>query len=236
MSTAYSPIDQRLLLTNVEWPTYERVLRDLEGRHLRFNFDRGQLEIMTVSAEHERVKKLLARLLEVLTEVLNIPVLSLGNTTFRREDAARGLEPDECWYIAHESQMRARDEIDLVIAPPPDLVIEIEISRSVVDRMEIYAALGVPEVWRCDGRTLIVEVLADDGRYIESDRSPAFPHVPLSGIVEHVNQTKRALSGRFASGLGSLLRSHNAAGQRRRCVQAGFSETRTSEACAEARP
>ncbi|MGE5192663.1 MAG: Uma2 family endonuclease, partial [Deltaproteobacteria bacterium] len=63
MSTAFSPTDQRLLLTDVDWATYDRLLRDLEGRHLRFNFDRGQLEIMTVSAEHERIKKLLARLL-----------------------------------------------------------------------------------------------------------------------------------------------------------------------------
>src|SRR5580693_4844620 len=92
MSTAFSPADQRLLLSEVDWQTYDRLLRDLEGRHLRFNFDRGQLEIMTVSAEHERIKKLLARLLEALTEILDIPILGLGNTTFRREDSARGLE------------------------------------------------------------------------------------------------------------------------------------------------
>jgi len=187
MSTAFSPADQRLLLSEVDWPTYDRLLNDLEGRHLRFNFDRGQLEIMTVSAEHERVKKLLARLLETITEVLNIPILSLGNTTFRREDSARGLEPDECWYIGHEEQMRGRDSIDLLIDPPPDLVIEVEISRSVLDRMEIYAALGVPEVWRCDGRTLVVAVLAGDS-YTEADQSPTFPNVPLNGIVEHLNQ------------------------------------------------
>ena len=187
MSTAFSPADQRLLLSEVDWPTYDRLLNDLEGRHLRFNFDRGQLEIMTVSPEHERVKKLLARLLETLTEVLNIPILSLGTTTFRSENSARGLEPDECWYISHESQMRERDSIDLLIDPPPDLVIEIGISRSVVDRMDIYAALGVPEVWRCDGRTLTVAVLADGG-YAESDHSPTFPKVPLNGIVEHLNR------------------------------------------------
>jgi hypothetical protein len=74
----------------------------------------------------------------------------------------------------------------LSIDPPPDLVIEIEISRSVLDRMEIYVALGVPEVWRCDGRTLTVEILADDG-YVESDRSPTFPNIPLAGIVDHLN-------------------------------------------------
>jgi Uma2 family endonuclease len=191
MSTAFSPADQRLLLSEVGWSTYDRLLHDLEGRHLRFNFDRGQLEIMTVSAEHERIKKLLARLLETLTEVLNVPILSLGNTTFRREDAARGLEPDECWYVGHEAQMRERDAIDLLIDPPPDLVIELEISRSVLDRMEIYAALGVPEVWRCDGRNLTVAILTGEG-YAESDHSPTFPNIPLSGIVEHLNLRSQA--------------------------------------------
>jgi Uma2 family endonuclease len=188
MSTAFSPTSQRLLLSEVDWGTYERLLHNLEGRHLRFNFDRGQLEIMTVSAEHERIKKLLARLFEVLTEELNIPILSLGNTTFRREESARGLEPDECWYIGHEAQMRDRDAVDLAFDPPPDLVIEVEISRSVLDRLEIYAALGVPEVWRCDGRQLTVEVLSEVGQYAECDRSPSFPQVPLSGIVDSLNR------------------------------------------------
>ena len=186
MSTAFSPTDQRLLLSDVDWSTYERLLDDLEGRHLRFNFNRGQLEIMTVSPEHERIKKLLARLLETLTEVLNIPILGLGNTTFRREDAGRGLEPDDCWYISHEARMRERDSIDLFIDPPPDLVIEIEISRSALDRMEIYSALAVPEVWRCDGHSLTIAILVDGG-YIESDHSPTFPNIPLAGIVEHLN-------------------------------------------------
>ncbi len=188
MSTAFSPTDQRLLLSDIEWRTYDRLLHELEGRHLRFNFDRGQLEIMTVSAEHERIKKLLARLFEVLTEELNMPILSLGNTTFRREESARGLEPDECWYIGHEAQMRERETVDLLIDPLPDLVIEIEISRSVLDRIDIYAALGVPEIWRCDGRRLTVEVLSEAGRYVASDSSPTFPQIPLGGIIEHLNQ------------------------------------------------
>lgn len=188
MSTASAPLptEQHLLLSDVAWEKYDRLLHELEGRHLRFNFDQGQLEIMTVSPEHERIKKLLARLLEALTEELDVPVVSLGNTTFRREDAARGLEPDECWHIRHEEQMRDKNAIDLFVDPPPDLVIEVEISRSVLDRLDIYAALGVPEVWRYDGEEFRVEVLDSSGRYTESTVSPTFPKVPLSGIVEHL--------------------------------------------------
>lgn len=188
MSVAFAPTEQRLVLSNVDWPTYEKLLHDLDGRHLRLNYDRGRLEIMTVGSEHESIKKLLARLLETMTEVLNIPIRGLGNTTFRREDAERGLEPDECWYIEHEAQMRDRKSIDLLIDPPPDLVIEVEVSRSVVDRLGIFAALGVSEVWRCDGLTLTILALTAAGTYVQSDQSPTFPDIPIAGIVEHLNR------------------------------------------------
>lgn len=183
MSIAFpAPVEQRLVLSGVPWSTYESLLRHFEGRHLRLSYDRGELEIMTVSPEHERAKKLLARLLEALTEELDLPIASFGNTTFRRKDAARGLEPDECWYIQHEEQMRDRKELDLLVDPPPDLVIEVEISRSVIDRMELYARLGVPEVWRYDGEALKVCLLNAIGEYAKADHSLAFPTLSLAEV------------------------------------------------------
>lgn len=181
------PIDlaeQRLVLSGIDWTKYGVLLRQLEGRHLRFTFADGNLEVMTVSPEHEQAKKLLARLLEALTEEMDLPILSLGNTTFRREDRSRGLEPDECWYIQHEAEMRGKTEIDLAHMPPPDLVLEVGVSRSIMDRMEIYARLGVPEVWRFDGHELRVCRLCRDASYVEVDRSPTFPNVPLEGFRE----------------------------------------------------
>lgn len=192
MSTALFPVpsaaEQRLLLHNVDWATYDRLLHDLEGHHLRLNYDRGRLEIMTTSSDHERWKTLLARFFEILTLELNVPIMGVGNFICRREDLERGLEPDECWYIAHESVVRGRHQIDLDVDPPPDLVVEIEVSRSVLDRLGILAALGVPEVWRYDGKRLSVLLLDDSRTYIESDGSPTFPAIPLSGFVEHLNR------------------------------------------------
>ncbi|MBI3268054.1 MAG: Uma2 family endonuclease [Planctomycetes bacterium] len=182
MPTVALPAEQRFLLAGVDWETYECLLARFEGRHLRLTYDEGDLEIMTVSPDHERAKKLLARFVEALTEELGLPVLSLGNTTFRRTDLGRGLEPDECWYIAHEAQMRGVTEIDLTRMPPPDLVIEVEISRGLLDRLDLYARLGVPEVWRYDGRRLRVSVLAPAGTYSEVGSSPTFPGIPLEGI------------------------------------------------------
>jgi Uma2 family endonuclease len=103
--------------------------------------------------------------------------------TFKREDLARGLEPDQCYWIAHEAQVRGMKEWDPISDPPPDLVIEIEISRGAQDRISIYAALGVPEVWRFDGESLFACLLQSDGAYKSFDRSPTFPAVPLREVI-----------------------------------------------------
>jgi len=183
MTIATVPPEQRQILSGVDWARYESLLREYEGRHFRLTYDRGTLEIMTVSSWHERAKTILARMLEALTEELDIPILGLGSLTLRDEDIARGLEPDECWYIQHEEIVRDKEQIDLQRDPPPDLVVEVEVSRSVLDRLHIYAALKVPEVWRFDGQTLIVCLLGSDGEYTESDKSPTFPQLPLHGLA-----------------------------------------------------
>jgi len=182
MTPVTAPAEERQILTGVDWAQYESLLREYEGRHWRLTYDRGTLEIMTVSPWHERAKKLLARLLEALAEEIDLPVLGLGNLTLREEAIARGLEPDDCWYIQHEKLIRTKKQIDLREDPPPDLVVEVEVSRSVLDRLHIYAALGIPEVWRFDGENLIVCLLGNDGEYAESSQSPTFPKLVLDGL------------------------------------------------------
>src|SRR5271168_751874 len=108
-------------------------------RPIRFTYDRGELEIMTVSPEHDRDKMWLARLFQVLTEELDIDIACYGSMTMRREDLERGMEPDQCFWVQHEPQIRGRTDIDLENDPPPDLVMEVEISRSVVARLPILA-------------------------------------------------------------------------------------------------
>lgn len=189
MSTiATAPDEQRLVLSGMSWSKYENLLQQFEGRHIRVTYSRGNLEIMTVSPRHERAKTILARLLEALTEELDLAIVGLGNTTYKREDLERGLEPDECWYIQHEEQMRNRDAIDLTIDPPPDLVVEVEVSRSVIDRLEIYARLGVPQVWRYDGETVTFCVLEPDGTYRESPASPTFPQLESQTLTDFLRK------------------------------------------------
>ena len=179
-----TPESQRLILNHVRWHSYVAIGALLSDRPcLRMTYDRGTLEFMTTSPQHEIYKKRLGRLIETLAEECNLRIASAGNMTFQNEELERGLEPDDCYWIAHEANMRARLAWDAKLDPPPDLVVEIEISRSAVDRMGVYAALGVPEVWRCDGVTLRANLLQPDGGWLESEYSPTFPKIPLTDIV-----------------------------------------------------
>jgi Uma2 family endonuclease len=198
MSTAIAPektappprkvgVENVLRLGYVSWDEYKQLRNVFRDRPVKITYDRGDLEIMVVSFEHESHKKLLARLLEALTVELDLAIRSLGNATFQMEDAERGLEPDECWYIANESAVRGKRSIDLTVDPPPDLALEVEVTRSALNRVGIYAAMGVRELWRYDGIRLRVFVLVND-RYEERPASPTFPTVPLTFFTDALSQ------------------------------------------------
>lgn len=176
--------EQRLVLEDVTWQQYEAIGEILRDRPaLRITYDRGTLEFMTTSPLHEILKMRLGRLLETLCEEFNLPLEPRGNMTFKREDLEKGLEPDQCYWITHEHQVRGKKTYDPKSDPPPDVVIEIEVSRGSKRRMGIYAAMGVPEVWRFDGESLVSCVLQSSGIYQAFDRSPTFPPVPLMELI-----------------------------------------------------
>ena len=174
-----TPERQRLILDNVSWDEYTRLLRNFEGRHLRLTYDRGRLEITTLSYEHEGIGRFLGRMVVTLTEELSLPVRDGGSTTFRRRKKKKGLEPDDCFWIAHEADVRNIKVINLRKDPPPDLALEVDISRSSMNRMRIYAAIQVPEVWRWDKNGLTFVALNSDGNYDSVVVSPTFP-LPIS--------------------------------------------------------
>jgi Uma2 family endonuclease len=183
MPSATLPSEQRLVLTGIPWTTYKRLLRLFDNRHLRITYDRGELEIMTLSPEHERLKCLLAYLLLVLVEELGWNMASFGSMTMKRRQRRRGLEPDSCYWIQNEPAVRGRDRVDLRKDPPPDLALEVDVTHSSLDRLSIYAALGVPEVWRFDGQALAVHLLGTGKTYAESPQSRAFPFLPMTELV-----------------------------------------------------
>ena len=171
-----------ICLPSIRWETYRAIADDLESQpSKRLTYDKGFLEIRMPSDLHENYKKILGRIVEALTETLGMEILSLGSMTCDREDLARGLEPDQCYYIQNEAKVWGKDKIDLQLDPPPDLAIEIDITGSSLNRFSIYAQLGVPEVWRYDGQVITIHYLVGD-HYSLNDCSVAFPLLRTSDL------------------------------------------------------
>ena len=182
--------EQRTVLNNVSWETFEALLKDTgEDRGSRFAYDCGTLEIMTPLFEHENPKSNFGNFIIALAEELNIEIRSAGSTTLKRKLNSRGIEPDNCYYIQNESRVRGRETLDLETDPPPDLAIEIDITSSSVNKFNIYSALGVPELWRYDGQNLKFYQLVER-KYIECKFSIAFPIVSVNEMSRFIQQSK----------------------------------------------
>lgn len=192
----------RVILRNISWQTYQSLVRDCEQEPaLRLTYDRGTLEIRMPLDPHETYKKLIGRLIEAATEELDLEIRSLGSRTCDREDLARGLEPDQCYYIQNEAVVRNVEQIDLAQLPPPNLAVEVDITSSSLDRFSIYTDLGVPEIWRYDGRSLTIYYL-QDGKYETRDRSVAVPPLKADDVT-------RFLSLRFSNNETQIPMSEN---------------------------
>jgi len=157
--------DEKIILRGVSWQTYEHLLNDFVGRpSVRLAYDKGTLEIMVVSYGHERLKTIIGDLVVPLAFELDIDYEAAGSTTFKRESLGAGFGGDESFYFTHLEQIRQRPELDLSQDPPPDLVIEIDISSPSLSKFPIFAALGIPEIWRFHQNRLLIYRLA--GRYL----------------------------------------------------------------------
>jgi Uma2 family endonuclease len=178
--------ERRFLLPGIGWEGYEALLKLIGDGRTRVTYDRGDAELMSPLYQHENFKKLFGRLIETLTEEQGIPCIGAGSTTWRKQSADRGLEPDECYYLANAGRVAGRLELDLTVDPPPDLAVEIEITRGTLDRMGVYAALGIPEVWRFDGDTLYIVLLQPDQTYRHAEVSRVLPAITADEVTHWI--------------------------------------------------
>lgn len=182
--------EQRVVLGHVSWATYESLLADhADTSSPRFTYSEGMLEIMIPSSEHEELKEIMTTIAEIIAEEQQVEFKGLGSTTFRRQDLDRGTEPDSCFYIQNVERIRGKKEIDLRVDPPPDLVIEIEITSPAVAKLPVYARLRVPEIWLHDGRAPRILRLSGD-QYEDCDRSGVLPSLTPSVLSEFCEQSK----------------------------------------------
>jgi Uma2 family endonuclease len=176
--------EARFVLRGVPWWTYV-ALRDALDDHagLKLTYLEGTLELMSPSLLHEDAKKIIARLLEAWATEIGIDLRGFGSTTFRREARQRGLEPDECYKLG-------KLEEDAV----PDIAIEVVVSSGLVDKMAVYAGLGIAEVWVWQPSTAAIAVnRLVDGAYQRRERSEVLPALDLAELAKFVqpgeNQT-----------------------------------------------
>jgi Uma2 family endonuclease len=182
--------EPRVVLNCISWKDYERIGDVLRDRpNLRLTYDQETLEIMTTSPPHEILKRQVARIVEIIAEELETDLVPIGSMTFQQQ-GKRGFEPDECYWITNAARAREMEKFDPEAHPPPDLLIEIEFSRSALPRMSLFAALKVPEVWRYSHGRLTIHRLKRNGTYRTSTKSAAFPQIDPRRIPWLVEQCK----------------------------------------------
>jgi Uma2 family endonuclease len=174
---------QRIQLQEVNWSEFEAILNELGDRRAsRIAYSDKILEIRMPLPEHEVDKELVGDMVKILLEELDINNECFGSTTFKRQDIAKGIEPDQCFYIEHYAMMIGKRRLDLTVDPPPDLAIEVDVTSKT--GLDAYQSLGVLELWRLENRQLRISV-SRDGQYQDANFSPHFTDFP---IVEGISQ------------------------------------------------
>jgi len=187
------PPGHQTVLHGIGWQQFEALLEENgEHRATRYAYRNGELEIMSPLAAHEDYKTIIRNIVEILLEEMGLEFRGLGSVTLKNDRAAQAVEPDECFYVQHEAQIRGKERLDLSTDPPPDLALEIDLTSRTHFRH--YAGLGIPELWRYDGRELEILLLDNDAYRVSAD-SRLFPQFDLQALVpEIVRQSK--LEGR----------------------------------------
>jgi Uma2 family endonuclease len=181
--------EKLITLTGIKWLTFKAIMSDVgDGRAWRIAYAEGVLEIRMPLTEHEEPKGMIESFVEAFADALDIEVRKLGALTLEREDLARAIEPDSCFYIQNESVVRGKS-INLLADPPPDLVVESDYTSSSLNKFSIYASLGVPEIWRYRNQCLVVYQLVE-GNYEQRENSLAFPFLPIAEIPGLIEQSK----------------------------------------------
>jgi Uma2 family endonuclease len=197
VSSQPEQIAQRVILRNVTWETYQHLLEDRGmNPQPRYNYFQGVLEIMVTSFQHENLKHDLDLIVELLAAELELDLVGGASTTFQRKDLASGFEPDACFYFDNAEKVRGKKQIELAVDPPPDLVIEIDISSPSLKKFPIFAALRIPEVWRY-GKTGITIHKLVDGDYQEVVASEVVPGVMGAQVTQLLAESQQMKRGEW---------------------------------------
>jgi len=182
--------EKRVVFYHLNWQAYQQILQAVgEVRSARLTYDQGTLEIAMPLEDHEFARELIGRFIYFLVVELGLKIKSMGSTTLNREELNRGAEPDNAYYIQNQPLVAGKT-VDLNQDPPPDLVIEVDITHTDINKLSLYASMGVPEFWRYNGQVWRIYQL-QDGTYQEVDVSPTFTWVPKERLYEFLAQAQQ---------------------------------------------
>lgn len=185
------PTDGALTQHGFTWAEYEELLHVLgDSSGLRVSYNDGTLQIMSPSQKHEKRARLIEQLVGTLSLRLRIRILSYGSSTIKKRREQKGVEPDACFYVQNATVVGTKDEIDFNVDPPPDVAVEIDLHHESLSKFPIYAALGVPEIWRYDGASLTIYHLRDE-QYVVSEASLALPLLTSAVLTEFLARSPK---------------------------------------------
>ncbi|MGB3300831.1 MAG: Uma2 family endonuclease [Phormidesmis sp.] len=200
--------EKRVTLHNLSWSQYQQLLKALpETRAAHLTYALGALEISMPLEDHEQASELIGLFIRILVFELGLKLKSMRSTTLAREDLNRGAEPDNAYYIQNQPKVAGRN-VDLERDPPPDLVVEVDITHTDIDKNALYAAMGVPELWRFNGRSWRIYQLQGDA-YAEVGLSPTFPMVEKADLYSFLAAAKQdeiSAEARFRNWIKQQLR------------------------------
>jgi Uma2 family endonuclease len=206
------PAGALLRLQNVAWDDYEHLLTQMESYHPghRLSYDCGRLIIVSPSAEHELYKEFAHILIFILSEEGGLTIQTAGATTFKDKLLKKGLEPDTCVYVQNALRVIGKRRLKIGVDPPPDVAVEIDMSSDSIDKLPIYASMGVPEIWRYDGKVAHFYKLAGEN-YEVIRESIAFPGFNAQVFAQYLEQSLIEGQTAAAKAFRQMLRSRASA-------------------------
>ena len=183
--------ERRVVLRSLSWQSYLAFRRGLSpDRNIRLTYSQGVLEITMPLELHEFSARLIERFITILVVELGMDLKTMGSTTLDKEALDRSAEPDDAYYIQNQSLVAGRD-VDLEKDPPPDLVVEVDITHTDIDKLRLYAAMGIPEFWRYNGEVCRIYCLQGSA-YEEVEVSPTFANAPKTKLYEFLAQARNS--------------------------------------------
>jgi Uma2 family endonuclease len=203
----------RVVLDRVSWRTYESLMADFGERRIpRFAYDRGALEIVSPTPPHEEANLALAAVVAAVAEEWGVDFRPMGATTYRRRALQQGFEADSSFYISNRRFARELQEVDPTTDPPPDLVVEVDVSHSSIDKLSIYTGFGVPEIWRWQADRVSILVLGG-GSYQETDESRVLPPLTADVLTRFLLRSRKIRRLDWVREVRAWAREHRASGE-----------------------